>query len=152
MAYCVRQQTVQKSVGEEPEKDSSGRHFFFIWGFYYYLGVTWRGEREMFFRNIPTKTVMGTGGSFQVEGWSWLLVWKHQKSREVQLVSACCKMCGRCVSLHIPETIGHQALPVPFQLPQTGTAGEGREGITACLPPRAGNGCAAPMVMGPSYL
>lgn len=48
-------------------------------------------------------------------------------------------MCGRYVSLHIQETIGHWALPVPFQLPQMVTAREDRQGIAASLLPRAGN-------------
>lgn len=39
----------------------------------------------------------------------------------------------------LARTKGHWALPVPFQLPPTGTAGEDRQGIAAGLPPGAGN-------------
>lgn len=39
----------------------------------------------------------------------------------------------------LAHTRDHWALPVPFQLPQTGTAREDRQGVAASLPPRAGN-------------
>lgn len=95
------------------------------------------------FRNIPTKTMMDTDGSFQVEGWSWQVACLQAPKKQRDSAGNCptvhCKMCGRYVSLHIQETIGHRALPVPFQLPQMDTAREDRQGIAASLSPRAGN-------------
>lgn len=98
---------------------------------------------RVFFRNIPTKTTTGTGGFSQVEGQSWRGAWlEAPKGREMPLLSAPQCVSGSEEGAELAHTRDHWALalPVPSQLSQTGTAGGDRQGVTAHLPLRAGNG------------
>lgn len=55
-------------------KDSSGRHFFYLRVLLLFGGKTKTDRKRdvslcmVFFRNVPTKAVVDTDGSFQAEG------------------------------------------------------------------------------------
>lgn len=106
---------------------------YFIWGFYLlFLGGKMETERKrevslcvVFFRNVPTKAVVGTDGSFQEEGCSWrVLCLEAPNLQRCSWSVAHRKICGRCRSLYIEDATGHcQPLASSPRWAQPGSAG-----------------------------